>query len=95
MIKYLSQFILLLFTFFCIDAQLIDGSFAGIPDPPEKYNREPWEDPLICGINREPARVTAYSYNNITDAITGDRRMSDRILFLNGIWDFHLAMKPD
>jgi len=93
--KYLYQFILLLFTFFCIDAQLIDGSFAGIPDPPEIYHREPWEDPLICGINREPARATAYSYNNITDAITGDRRMSDRILFLNGIWDFHLAMKPD
>ena len=65
MIRYLFQPVLLLITSLCIEAQLIDGSFAGIQPPPGKYDRKPWEDPLICGINREPARATAYSFNNI------------------------------
>lgn len=95
MIKYSGLCLLLIFSSFYLTAQLVDGSFAGIPEPPGICHGESWEDPLISGINREPARATAYSYNNINDAITGNRLLSERVLFLNGIWDFHFAIKPD
>ena len=95
MIKYLHQIILFLLTSACLNAQLIDGSFAGIPAPTEIYNYEPWEDPVINAINREPARATAYSYSRITDAIKGDRLTSGRIMLLNGMWDFYFAVNPD
>jgi beta-galactosidase len=95
MIRHLFQLITLLPASLSIEAQLIDGSFAGIPKPPEKYNSEFWEDPVINAINREPARATAYSFSKIADAISGDRLKSDRIIFLNGIWDFHIALRPD
>ena len=55
---------------------------------------EPWEDPLVCGINREPARVTAWSFDNVTDAITCDRNKSNRILMLNGEWGFSFFKNP-
>ncbi|MFO7658903.1 MAG: glycoside hydrolase family 2 TIM barrel-domain containing protein [Bacteroidales bacterium] len=76
-------------------AQTVTGEPAGIPEPKQIYHLNPWEDPQITGINREPARTTAYSYNSIQAALEGDRTKSDRMLILNGIWDFNLVLKPD
>lgn len=67
--------------------QTVTGEPAGIPKLPEIYKANPWEDPSINSINREPTRATSYSYKNIEDALTGDRTKS-RIKMLNGTWDF-------
>jgi beta-galactosidase len=75
-------------------AQTVTGEPAGIPPQPAIYNIEPWENPLINGVNREPARATAYSFETIDDALTCDRSNSSRVQLLNGEWDFHFAIKP-
>lgn len=74
-------------------AQTVTGEPAGIPEPPSVYDRQPWEDPLVTSINREPARATAYSYANELDALAYDRTKS-RMISLNGEWNFNLVMKP-
>jgi beta-galactosidase len=94
MLRYLFSLLNLILLPFSIIAQTIDGEPAPIPEPPEIYDAEPWEDPLVCGINREPARATAYSFNTVEDALTCDRSNTDRILLLNGAWDFSFAIKP-
>ncbi len=75
-------------------AQLVDKTPAAVPIAPSIYNREPYEDPTISGINRDAARVTAYSYVNITDALQNNREKSGRYISLNGDWDFSFALKP-
>jgi len=77
-----------------VSAQLIDKSPPPVPVAPSVYDREPWEDPLVSGINRDAARATAYSFSNISDALSVDRGRSDRMLSLNGQWDFSFAIKP-
>jgi beta-galactosidase len=74
--------------------QTVLGEPAGIPELPSVYQPEYWKDPLVCGINREPARATAYSFSNIEDAVSCDRNRSSRILILNGLWDFYFALRP-
>lgn len=76
-------------------AQLVDKTPAAIPPAPSVWNREPWEDPQVSSINREPARTTAYSFNSIEAALAGDRNKSGRMMSLNGEWDFSFALKPD
>ncbi len=71
-------------------AQLVTGEPAGIPRIPQKYAFNPWENPMITSINREPARATAYSYATVADALEGKREKS-RIKMLNGEWDFKFA----
>jgi len=66
-----------------------------IPAVPHVYDTEPWEDPQITELNREPARATAYSFETEADALSGDREQSSRCLSLNGQWDFYFASKPD
>ncbi|MCD0489370.1 DUF4981 domain-containing protein [Pedobacter sp. MC2016-14] len=75
-------------------AQLVDKTPTAIPHVPTVYNREPWEDPLVSGINREPSRATGYSFLNLADAIAGDRSKTSRMISLNGEWDFSFAIKP-
>lgn len=75
-------------------AQLVDKTPAAVPVAPSIYNREPYEDPLVSGINRDPSRVTAYSYATINDALKNDREKSGRYISLNGEWDFAFALKP-
>lgn len=79
---------------FSTKAQLVDKTPAAIPQIPTVYQSEPYEDPLVSGINREPSRATAYSFDNLTDALLGDRTKSKRYLSLNGDWDFSFALKP-
>lgn len=74
---------------------LVDGQKAGgVPPIPAKYSGEPWEDPAITGLNRDRARVTAYSFETIQEALAGDRSKSSRVMMLNGDWNFSLAHNP-
>src|SRR3954453_16919670 len=77
-----------------LNAQLVDKTPAAVPAIPEVYNREPWEDPLVSGINRDPSRATAYSFATINEALAGDRDKCSRMISLNGEWDFSYATKP-
>lgn len=77
-----------------IYAQTVDGLPATIPPVPGIYQSEPWEDPLVTSINREPSRATAYSYQSTQEALDGNRETSGRMLSLNGEWDFFFARKP-
>jgi beta-galactosidase len=75
-------------------AQLVDKTPAAIPNAPAIYNTEPYEDPTVSGINRDPSRVTAYSYSSVNDALKNEREKSGRYISLNGSWDFSFALKP-
>jgi beta-galactosidase len=75
-------------------AQLVDKTPAAVPVAPSIYNREPYEDPSVSGINRDASRATAYSFANINDALKGNRDKSGRYISLNGEWDFSFALKP-
>lgn len=75
-------------------AQLVDKTPAAVPVAPSIYNREPYEDPLVSGINRDQSRATAYSYASVADALKNDREQSGRYFSLNGVWDFSFALKP-
>ncbi|RYG54153.1 MAG: DUF4981 domain-containing protein, partial [Chitinophagaceae bacterium] len=94
----LRRYFFIVFLLSCVhhfvSAQLIDKSPPPVPVVPSVYDREPWEDPLVSGINRDAARATAYSFSNISDALSVDRGRSDRMLSLNGQWDFSFAIKP-
>jgi beta-galactosidase len=77
-----------------IAAQLVDKTPAAVPMAPSIFNREPYEDPLVSGINRDPSRATAYSFAQLGDALSGDRAKTNRVISLNGDWDFSFALKP-
>lgn len=82
---------------FCLQgtyAQLVDKTPAAIPSAPSIYNAEPWQNQMVDGINRDPARATAYSFSSVQDALTLDRDKSGRMMSLNGMWDFSFAEKP-
>ncbi len=83
-----------LFMLHYANAQLVDKTPAAVPVAPTIYNREPYEDPLVSGINRDASRATAYSYATISDALKNEREKSGRYLSLNGDWDFSFALKP-
>ncbi|WP_372772535.1 glycoside hydrolase family 2 TIM barrel-domain containing protein [Mangrovibacterium sp.] len=70
------------------------GVLAGIPPLNTTEIAEPWENPEVSAINRDAARVTAYSFASTEDALKGDRETSGRYESLNGEWDFFFAMKP-
>lgn len=61
------------------------------------YSQHPndWENPLVTGINKLPARASMYSYSSPEKALTCNRDNSDRIMFLNGIWNFSFAETPE
>ena len=49
----------------CSFAQLVDKTPAAIPNAPTIFNTEPYEDPLVSGINRDASRATAYSFATV------------------------------
>lgn len=77
-----------------LQGQTVDGKPAVVPRIPTGAIASPWEDPLITSINRQPARATSYSYASVEKALQDDRQKNDRVLFLNGKWDFKFAIKP-
>ncbi len=85
--------IVLLQSFFT-QAQLVDKTPAPVPIIPSIYHAEPYEDPLVSGINRQPSRATAYSFASVAEALVGKREQSKRYMSLNGDWDFAFALKP-
>jgi beta-galactosidase len=93
------KYILMLsgFCFFALQgvSQTVTGEPAGIPPEPTIAHKVPWEDPLICGINREASRATAYSFESIEEALTCNRTKSSRVKMLNGNWDFRFALNPE
>jgi beta-galactosidase len=50
-----------------------------------------YENPLINGINRMPARATSISYDKFEEALRADRRSSTRYKSLSGEWDFYFS----
>lgn len=93
-LKFSVSLCLCVFVFQNLAAQLVDKTPAAVPIAPSIFNREPYEDPAVSGINRDASRVTAYSYSNINDALNDDREKSGRYISLNGDWDFAFALKP-
>jgi len=77
-----------------VQAQTVDGKPAVIPPVPDGNIASAWENPMITSINRDPARATAYSYASVEAALKNDRQNNDRLLFLNGEWDFKFVYKP-
>ena len=53
-----------------------------------------WENPLVTGINKEPARVTAYSFSSIQKALSCNKARTDRVISLDGIWKFNYVDNP-
>lgn len=96
-IRNIANYFILLFVFGPLFSlgQGTTGILAGIPPKPSVYQTEPWEDPQISAINRDAARVTAYSFETIEKAKTCNRENTSRVLYLNGEWDFRFAMTPD
>ena len=101
MMKHMNRIIHILFVILiCFTgmqghAQLVDKTPAAVPHAPSIFNREPWEDPLVSGINRDPSRATAYSFATSEAALKGDREQSGRMISLNGEWDFSFALRPE
>ena len=92
----MNRFLILLSLLVCqAKAQLVDKSPAPLPALPSVFIAEPYENPLVSGINRTPSRATAYSFTDLKTALIGNREESGRFLSLNGEWDFHFELKPD
>jgi len=53
-----------------------------------------WENPDVIHINKMPARVTAYSYDNTEQALKRDRNNAS-IKMLNGEWKFNFVDKSE
>ena len=56
---------------------------------------EYWEDPTMIGENKEPGHATLIPYDNLDQALLGDRLASDHYFSLNGTWKFNWVPKPD
>lgn len=54
----------------------------------------PWQNPMVNGINRLPARATLYSYADVESARTKSREDSGRFVSLNGDWQFKFVAVP-
>ena len=53
-----------------------------------------WQNPRVTDINKLPARATAYSYATEAAARNARRADSDRVVELNGTWNFNFSPKP-
>ncbi|WP_281612829.1 glycoside hydrolase family 2 TIM barrel-domain containing protein [Flammeovirga sp. SubArs3] len=53
-----------------------------------------WENEHVFEINKLPARVASYSFENESDALEGNREVS-RMLSLNGTWKFKFVPKVE
>lgn len=56
---------------------------------------EYWEDPTMIGENKEPGHATLIPFDNLDQALLGDRLASDHYFSLNGTWKFNWVPKPD
>ena len=56
---------------------------------------EYWEDPTMIGENKEPGHATLIPFDNLDQALLGDKLASAHFLSLNGKWQFNWVSKPD
>ena len=56
---------------------------------------EYWEDPTMIGENKEPGHATLIPFDNLDQALLGDRLASAHFLSLNGTWKFNWVPKPN
>ena len=54
-----------------------------------------WENPQLFNRNRLPARSYFIPYADESAALTFDRGASDRLIPLNGVWQFAAAKQGD
>jgi beta-galactosidase len=74
-------------SFFALLMSLTMTHIAAQPFAPVKE----YENPLVNGINRLPARATSISYNSWENAVIANRKQTDRYKSLSGEWDFHYS----
>ncbi|MCJ8294081.1 MAG: DUF4981 domain-containing protein [Colwellia sp.] len=85
---------------FSILNQKLVLSLAGIllaisaPNLAFAKNANDWENPEVIHINKMPARVTSYSYDNTEQALKRDRN-NGSIKMLNGEWKFNFVDKSE
>jgi len=65
--------------------------FKGLPSKEKTYE---WENPLIVGINREPAHTFYIPYATLRSALENVWENSPYFKSLNGVWKFHWVEKP-
>ena len=53
-----------------------------------------WENPLMIGRNRLPARAYAFPFQDEASAVKYDAANSSLVQSLNGVWKFHYAPSP-
>jgi beta-galactosidase len=53
-----------------------------------------WENPKMCGQNKEPAHCTLIPYEDHKQALMDKPERSPFFLSLNGTWKFHWTRKP-
>lgn len=58
-------------------------------------DRRDWENQHVLQINREPMHVPLGAYASETEAATANRRASRYVRVLDGVWQFHLAARPE
>jgi beta-galactosidase len=57
--------------------------------------REPWKDPSVNEINREPMHSSFFAYPDVASAIAGDWEHNPLYRSLNGIWKFNWVKDRD
>ena len=54
-----------------------------------------YENHMVTGINRVPARACLLSFNGIEAAVKGERELSPYFSLLNGVWKFGYFQAPE
>lgn len=71
------------------------GEVAPPIQPQVSSDRPDWENPAVFAINKEPARATAFPFEDRQKAQAGDKTASGRFLSLDGLWKFHFSPGVD
>lgn len=63
--------------------------------PQISADRPDWENPAIFAIGKQPARATAFPFEDRQKAEAGDKAASARFLSLDGVWKFQFSPGVD
>ncbi|MEM9666159.1 MAG: glycoside hydrolase family 2 TIM barrel-domain containing protein [Bacteroidota bacterium] len=75
----------------CLLSLLVLSDVSAQPQP----TPTDWQNPLVIGRGKLPARATTYSYPTAALARQGDRTASPWFRSLDGTWQFHYAETPE
>jgi len=59
------------------------------------YTKNDWENQHVTQVNRYPMHSAYGAYENVEQALTGDKNVSKFVKSLNGIWKFHIGDNPE